>query len=360
MTKVLLLSLVFLIFLYTIQLIFNSPRGLPLNSPNTLTLPDSTPWPNLTLNTIFSTNHSWTQKLNPGQTVTLIATGDIILARVTNLIAVQKNDFSWAFKKIAETLKGADITFINLETPLMQNCKPTNEGMTFCGDVRHLQGLLSAGVDVVSLANNHAGNYGPTPVEDTKKLLEQNHIAVTGISGPNIKEVKGVKFAFLGYNDIGKFAGVSQADETKICSEIKDVKPKVDVVIVQYHWGVEYRSQPDESQKSLGHLTIDCGADLVIGNHPHWIQPVEFYHDKLITYALGNTIFDQEWSQKTKEGVIGRYLFFNKKLVDVEYLPLLIQNYGQPSFLGGVAKQKILDEMKNQSEILATASTAKN
>ena len=159
-----------------------------------------------------------------------------------------------------------------------------------------------------------------------------------------------MKFAFLGYNDIGyNQDGISWPDEEKIRLDIIEAKKIADVIIVTYHWGVEYRSQPDERQRYLGHFTIDSGADLVIGNHPHWIQPIEIYKGKLITYAHGNFVFDQEWSLKTKQGVVGKYIFYDSQLIDVEFMPLQIENYGQPNFLTGNEKQEILDEMKMES-----------
>ena len=106
----------------------------------------------------------------------------------------------------------------------------------------------------------------------------------------------------------------------------------------------------------LGHFTIDSGADLVIGNHPHWIQPIEIYKGKLITYAHGNFVFDQEWSLKTKQGVVGKYTFYDNQLVDVEFLPIQIENYGQPFFLAGQAKKSILESMKIQSKIFSSSS----
>jgi poly-gamma-glutamate synthesis protein (capsule biosynthesis protein) len=102
----------------------------------------------------------------------------------------------------------------------------------------------------------------------------------------------------------------------------------------------------------LGRFTIDSGADLVIGNHPHWIQPVEIYKGKLITYAHGNFVFDQEWSLKTKQGVIGKYTFYGKELADVEFFPVQIENYGQPYFLEEENAKVILDSMKAESEKL--------
>ncbi len=290
-------------------------------------------------------------------TIKVIATGDIIPARSVNVQTIQRNNFLWPFEKTAEVLKSADITFVNLETPLIQNCPPTNEGMIFCGSSKHIEGLLFAGVDVASLGNNHTANYGKPGLDETKKLLEDNGILVTGLNGPVfkdvppyiIKEVKGIKFAFLAYTDISKTPLVSSVDEAKIASEVSEAKKNADVVIVQYHWGSEYITEPEDRQKFLARLAIDSGADLIIGNHSHWIKPLEFYRNKLITYGHGNFIFDQEWSQKTKEGIVGVYTFDGKNLADVEYLPVEIINYGQPYFLEGEKKQKILDELYNES-----------
>lgn len=286
---------------------------------------------------IFSGNHIRT----------IIATGDVIPARSVNFQVIQRRDFKWPYLKIADVLKNADITFINLETPLIKNCPITQEGMIFCGDSRNVEGLVYAGVDIASLANNHAADFGLGAIKETKELLGSNGILVTGISGAEIIDIRGIKFAFLGFNDIGV-----PVSEDKIKSEIAGVRKGADVVIATFHWGLEYRDQPDERQKYLAHIAIDAGADLVIGNHPHWIQPVEIYKDKLITYAHGNLVFDQEWSLKTKLGVIGKYTFYDKQLVDAEYFPVLIENYGQPHFLEGDEKNKVLEDMKSQSDKL--------
>lgn len=303
----------------------------------------------LTLEKIFNNKLDFE---NSDNLIAVFATGDVIPARSVNSESAKRNSFTWPFEKTADVLKSADIVFINLETPIFKGCFLTNEGMKFCGSDKHIEGLNFAGIDVASLANNHAGNYGKTGIDETKKLLESNGILVTGLDGPIFTEVKGIKFAFLGYNDIEKTPLVSSADEEKIKREIGKAKENSDVVIVQFHWGTEYKTPPEERQKFLGRLAIDSGADLVIGNHPHWIKPVEFYKGKLITYAHGNLIFDQEWSQKTKEGVIGKYFFNGKNLADVLFLPVEIKDYGQPYFLEGDKKQKILEEMYQESKKL--------
>lgn len=302
------------------------------------------------LEQIFAADHTWIATLSAAEVRTLTATGDVIPARSVNLQALQRKDFKWPYLKTATVLKQADITFTNLETPLIKNCPSTEVGMSFCGDLRNVEGLEYAGVDIASLANNHAGNYGSAGVQETISLLNNNGILATGIDDPIIKEIRGVKFAFLGYNDVTKpQPGISNVDEDKIKNEIKTAINQADVVIVTFHWGAEYKDQPDDRQKFLGHLAIDAGADLVIGNHPHWIQPVEIYKGKLITYAHGNFVFDQMWSQRTREGVIGKYTFFDKQLIDVQYLPVQINDYGQPDILDDSLGRIILDRMKNES-----------
>jgi len=281
--------------------------------------------------------------------ITLIDTGDVIPARSVNYQSTIRKNFRWSFEKTADFLKSGDITFINLETPLIKNCPITQEGMIFCGSDKHIEGLVFAGVDIANLANNHAGNHGKAGINETVQLLNNNGILTTGINGPIFKEIEGVKFAFLGYNDIEKTSIVESANEEKMKQEISDADKKADVVIVQFHWGTEYLTEPEDRQKELARISIDSGADLIIGNHPHWIKPVEYYNGKLITYAHGNFVFDQEWSQKTKEGVVGKYTFLSKDLADVEYFPVEIKDYGQPYFLEGDKKQKILNEMKNES-----------
>ncbi len=308
--------------------------------------------PSPTLDSIFSNNHTWIATLSAEHIRVLTATGDIIPARTVNYEVVKRNNPLWPYEKVLPILnaKKTDITFVNLETPLIKNCLPTIEGMVFCGTDRNIEGLKAIHVTIANLANNHAGNHGEDGVSETIKLLQNNSILTTGVNGPVYKNIRGIQFAFLGYNDITKpQPGIENATDSTIKKEIVKARKNADIVIVTFHWGIEYRDQPDDDQKRLGHLAIDSGADLVIGNHPHWIQPIELYKEKLITYAHGNFIFDQMWSQKTREGVIGRYIFYDKKLIDVEYTPLQINDYGQAHFLEKKQANDILVDMKKHS-----------
>jgi poly-gamma-glutamate synthesis protein (capsule biosynthesis protein) len=135
---------------------------------------------------------------------------------------------------------------------------------------------------------------------------------------------------------------------------------QVDVMVVSYHWGREYVAVPQsaggiapDDPVEIAHLAVEAGADLVIGNHPHRVQAVELYGGKLIAYAHGNFIFDQTWSVPTRQGVVGRYSFFDDRLVRVEYLPVQTDDGAQPRFLVGAAAQAVLDEMYEASVYLA-------
>jgi len=311
----------------------------------------------LTLENIFSENHDWTLDLDQEKVQTLIATGDVMLGRTVNFNASTKYGFNWPFENVKYILSEADIAFINLEGPLTNSCKLRNTGMIFCGDIKNIEGLTFAGIDIANIANNHSFNYSKKGLQTTIDLLTQNGIQTSGIGKPTYKDIDGTKFAFIGFNNIEREQpGVSWASEANIKAQIKEAKDaQSDVVIVQFHWGVEYKALPSTRQKMLAHLAIDSGADLIIGNHPHWIQPIEIYKGKLITYSHGNLIFDQMWSKKTREGVIGRYTFYENQLVDVEFIPIFIEDFGQPRLMEPDEGKLIIDEMKKNSEILMSS-----
>lgn len=268
--------------------------------------------------------------------IKFIATGDVIPARSVNSIMVRQNDFTYPFLQTASLLKKADVVLINLEAPLIENCPVTDEGMVFCGDPRFIKGLKFANIKVANLANNHSGNYGNEGLDSTVKLLKNNGLKISGLGKPAFLKKNGIRLAFLGFNDIAKnpYLKIALAEPKMITKQIKQAKKKADFVIVSFHWGDEYTAKPNSRQRFLAHLAIDSGADLIIGNHPHWVQSKEKYQGKLINYALGNFIFDQMWSDETRKGILGWYVIEkNKGLVKTKYYPVLIENYSQPRFL---------------------------
>ncbi|HEX9008303.1 MAG TPA: AmmeMemoRadiSam system protein B, partial [Patescibacteria group bacterium] len=135
---------------------------------------------------------------------TLIATGDVMLGRSVNTQSVKKNDYTWAFKNIAHLLKSADITLINLESPLTEDCRPTDEGMTFCGKAENVQGLVYSGVDVANIANNHIYNQGLLGLDQTITVLNNNNVSPVGIGHISVKDIGGTQAAFIGFDTTTK------------------------------------------------------------------------------------------------------------------------------------------------------------
>ncbi|MDZ4225874.1 MAG: CapA family protein, partial [Patescibacteria group bacterium] len=163
--------------------------------------------------------------------------------------------------------------------------------------------LHEAGFDAVSLANNHALDFGEFGLEDTEHYLSEAGIAFFG--SPYNETHLAIEtifrdrtLCFVGYHEL--FA----RDPNPVIEKIKEIEPKCDYTTLFAHWGVEYEYEPSASQRELAHLFVDAGADLVIGAHPHVVQPLEIYNNVAIFYSLGNFIFDQGWRSEVKRGVM--------------------------------------------------------
>lgn len=317
--------------------------------------PPTPPLPDVTLQSVFDPPTALPARLDRHRITTLIATGDVIPARSVNYEMAIRGDFTYPFLKTYRYTRAADITLINLEAPLIDGCQVTNDGLTFCGDPRAVQGLRIAGVDVANLPNNHIGNYGVDAIHETERHLQAAGIQWDGFGHIVYKTVHGVRFAFLGFNGVGE-----DVDLAEMRTEVRHARRKADVVIVSYHWGREYTPVPltapgvaNQDPRQIAHATIDAGADLVIGNHPHWVQGVEIYRGKYIAYAHGNFVFDQMQSMETRHGVLGTYTFYGKRLVAVHYRAVQIENYAQPHFLSAADEAPILGQMRDASYRIA-------
>ena len=328
---------------------FHTPT--PTSTPLPFIPPEAVP--PLTLDDIFGSPAARAAlKLDPAKLRTIVATGDVIPGRrVDQQIRLRDNDFAYPLSGTADILRQADLTAVNLEAPLIEDCPPHEEGLTFCGQPGFAGALADAGVDVATLENNHIGNYGQDGIDATKDLLTAEGIAWADAFAPAVREVRGLRFAFVAFNGVG-----GSFDRELIQRQIAAVREQADVVIAAFHWGAEYVAIPEaapgiaeDNPVEIAHLAVDAGADLIIGNHPHWVQAVEVYKDRLIAYAHGNFILDQMWSRETTIGVIGRYTFYETKLVDADFLPVVIENSARPRPLEGTEAQVVLDDMQRAS-----------
>ncbi len=273
----------------------------------------------------------WTKKVLNRQTVQsnqssqggtkLCFTGDIMLDRGVKKAVLDygKGDFRFPFQKISSYLRGCDALFGNLEGPISD--KGENKGSLYSFRMNPLAvyGLEYAGFNVLSVANNHIGDWGIEAMRDTFIRLKEKNILYVGggfneaeAYKPKILSVNGIKIAFLAFSQFGKDyleakneeSGIAIADEGNLKDGILEAKEKADIVVASFHFGDEYQNEPNIYQKRLSRLAVDLGADFVIGHHPHVVQPIEKYKDSYIAYSLGNFVFDQNFSTETSEGII--------------------------------------------------------
>ncbi|MFH2105616.1 MAG: CapA family protein [Parcubacteria group bacterium] len=300
---------------------------------------------------------------------TLVAGGDVMLSRHVGTKIREAGDPILPFRKIADTFKEADIAFVNLETPFYDQGPPVTEGMVFKAEPETIAGLTHAGIDIVSLANNHTRNKGEAGLIYTLDYLRENNIAYSGAGknfteahSPTIIEQDGFKIAWLSYtfsDGVSNYSRVEAEDpdvaflETvQMEKDVKAAKENSDLVIVSMHAGNEYTTVPSVQQKEFAHAAIDGGAELIIGHHPHVVQITEEYNDKYIIYSLGNLVFDQMWSEETREGVIARCQFQDTNVKSIEFVPVKIENYNQPRLATGAESARILERMGLEENVI--------
>ncbi len=252
------------------------------------------------------------------------------------------HDPALPFHKVAPLMSAADITFINLETPFSDRGPYYEHGLIFHAAPEMIAGLTAAGVSIASTANNHSRDCGPHGVEFTVSWLRSHGIAPLGSSESEamthrgiVLERKGIRFGFLGYtfdqqngnwHDID--TRIALTDPAAVCRDVTALRKRADVVIVSMHSGVEYMPKPSKAQIDFAHAAIDAGAMVVIGHHPHVVQPEEQYRGGLIFYSLGNFVFDQYQRESTQHGEMVEISFLGTDILATHIIPVKITATG--------------------------------
>lgn len=300
------------------------------------------------------------QVANPyDPTVTLMFGGNVNLLDAIG--ASVGNDYHWAFANMDE-YRQADVAMVNLENPLTSSTlNPGKKQLNFKADPEAVKVLTAGGVDIVNLANSHAMDYEEPGLVDTINTLNNAGIGHLG-AGRNIKEarrpdiieVKGQRIAYLGYYDAdlhaadqGK-AGINSRRNNRVAEDIRALRGQVDWIIVNYHWGVELADYPGDWQIDLARFTIDQGADLVVGHHPHVLQGAEVYKGRPIVYSLGNFIFGGNARSDYDTAVLKVSL--KDRNMKVEFLPVEVKKF-QPNVVKGAAGSRILKHVEQISSI---------
>jgi len=216
-------------------------------------------------------------------------------------------DLSFPFQR-SRWLGDVDITMVNFENPMTSRGNRIRKEYNFRCNPKYVTLLKDAGIDIVTLANNHVYDFGDEGVFDTIDLLDSAGIKHVGAGknlasarSPFIFHARGKRIVFLAYLDsvrtssllfaTDSTAGPANADLSAMQRDIQAIRDSADFIVVNLHWGIEKSREPTERQVELAHRLIDFGADLIIGHHPHRLQAIERYHGKVIAYSLGNFVF---------------------------------------------------------------------
>jgi poly-gamma-glutamate capsule biosynthesis protein CapA/YwtB (metallophosphatase superfamily) len=303
--------------------------------------------------------------------VRILGTGDVVPARCVYAKHLALNDFAHAFRATADFLRAADITVGTFDAGLSDLGEPIGCERTFSllAPAKTVEGLVLAGFDVLSLAANHVKDCGRNFCGDLVFIDSLKNLKAAGIQPvgggmnraeahePVIITVKGVRFAFLAYDDISPSyngagettPGTAELSEAALREDIARARQEADVVIVLPQWGIEYEFRPSSRQRNFARIAFEAGASLVIGNHPHVVQGVEWFGDGFVAYALGNFVYDQDWSIETEQGAVLEATFVGSRLVEVRFHPVRIHDMHQPRWAGKEEAQEVLDRMRRAS-----------
>lgn len=270
-----------------------------------------------------------------------------------------KNDPGYFFQNVKDIFTADDLTVANMEGTLTTSNDRQQKTFAFKGNPSYTEILTQGGVEATNLANNHSHDYGDQSYEDTIQYLEAAGITTFGYDRTAVMDVKGIKVGLIGIYELKDGLGRQQ----QVIDTIQEVKDQgAQVIIVSFHWGTEKSNIPDDIQKTLAHLAIDQGADLVVGHHPHVLQGIEKYQGKNIVYSLGNFCFGGNKNPSDKDTMIFQQTFTveNGELVEDDVNNIIpcslssesgYNNY-QPMVLEGSEKERVLQKIEEFSAAL--------
>lgn len=308
--------------------------------------------------------------------IVICLVGDVLLASgVGESIAANGPDYPW--KDTADVLKESDIAIANLECAVSTRGDPEpDKEYTFRALPRVLDGAVKAGVDVLTLANNHVLDFGQEAMLDTINYIKEKKMLTAGAglnedeaTLPAIVEIGGKKVAVLAFSRIiPRSSWIAGKEKPGLASghnyqmmmdRVKATDQEADITVVSMHWGDETEDYPDRKEVQLAHALVDAGADIVVGHHPHVLQGIEFYQGKVIAYSLGNFIFTMA-SGKAMEGAILQVTDGGgEEGYGARIIPTYINN-GTTRILKGADRKMVLDRFAQLCEPFNTTIDTNN
>ncbi len=293
-------------------------------------------------------SYSFINTIFPETPFRTVFVGDIMLDRAVAQHA-KKLGKEHIFSGVEYVFRTADAVIGNLEGTISSRqsiALPGSSVLRFTFDPSYATLLKQVGFTAVSLANNHSLDFGHAADTETREHVHAADIltfgsALNSRALSTIIPIKGNSFCMVGYHDL------FVPDPSGVLVEIQNIRPNCSKVTVFVHWGSEYTHVPSDRQRSLSHAFIDAGADLVIGAHPHVVQPVEIYNGKAIFYSLGNFVFDQNFSFATMHGLMV-VIDWGPDRTRFELIPVSIRN-GQVTIAGSEERGKVLETLIDSS-----------
>ena len=273
---------------------------------------------------------------------------------------IVKKDPGYFFQGVRDVFAADDMTVINMEGTLTESDTRQDKTYAFKGDPKYTEILTAGNVDAANLANNHSKDYGEQSYTDTIQYLESAGIATFGYDRTSVLDIKGIKVGLVGIYVLAD--GMER--QQQLIDNIQSVKNQgAQVVIVSFHWGTEKATYPDDIQKTLAHIAVDNGADLVVGHHPHVLQGIEEYNGKNIVYSLGNFCFGGNRNPLDKDTMIFQqtFTFENGELVQDNVKNIIpcslssVKEYNdyQPTILEGSESERVLQKIQELSSGLS-------
>ena len=311
----------------------------------------------------------------PPTVTTVTVTGDVMLGRRVGVHLAAVDDPAAVLRPLARRLAGADLTIGNLESTLSRAGAPRQGGDSFAAAPGVRSGLELAGFDVLSLANNHTGDFGPQALVETVRRVRAGGFVpvgagsdLTGAARPAIVERNGVRFGVVAFDAIGETPAATpdrpgalrvrmqprtgplvRADLDRVTDVVRDLRSRVDVVLVLPHWGTQYTTRTVRDQRVVARALARAGADVVVGGHPHWVQGMESVGDSLVAYSLGNFVFDMDFSRETQEGAVLELTFWGSELKNARMVPVVIGPDFAPRVADGPRGRQIRDRVWDAS-----------
>lgn len=304
----------------------------------------------------------------PDSSITIIAAGDVMLGNWAQQ-TIQKEGVDYPFRAVDSILRRGDVVFANLEAPFGEGGIAFEKSYTFRVSPELVSVLTAGHINLVSLANNHILDYGGDVLRQTRQVLSREHIQFAGAGNnrqeamaPALFRVNGLKVAFVACSltfpeefwATDTSAGTYFPYRQFFFPQIRKLKQENDLVLVSFHWGEELRTTPKDYQKDLAHRTIDAGADLVLGHHPHVVQGLEVYHNRLIAYSLGNFVFGS-YSARATRSMLLEITLGTSGLIACKIHPINVDNREvefQPRLLTGEERNQFLKELNDLSKEL--------